>query len=260
MGLVKLCIHKTTKTPFYAETTGIHLYSIEELAYYLYENIYLIDERLVEERLYSWIEKELELPLLAEKLRSGRNTGNHIYNQVMTILQASEYYSEEELNTLSEKIKTISGLQTQERMKYKADEMAQNENYWAAITEYERILSIRQSSKLAVSFYAGVWNNLAGCYARLFLFEKAAGCFESAYQFEKISEYKEKAYYARKLAAFGKKETEELIERQISKEFLDKATQTLKNLEEQSLKECEEMLPQEFLKKREKTYCRISSV
>ena len=145
-------------------------------------------------------------------------------------------------------------------MKYKADEMAQNENYWVAITEYERILSIRQSSKLPVNFYAEVWNNLAGCYARLFLFEKAAGCFESAYQFEKISEYKEKAYYARKLAAFGKKETEELIERQISKEFLDKATQTLKNLEEQSLKECEEMLPKEFLKKREKTYCRISCV
>ena len=260
MGLIKLCIHKTTKIPFYAETTGIHLYSMEELAYYLHENIYLIDERVVEERLYSWIEEELELPALAEKLRGGRSTGNHVYNQVMTILQASEYYSEEELNLFSEKITNISGLQAQEKMKYKADEMAQNENYWAAITEYERILSIRQSSKLPVDFYAAVWNNLAGCYARLFLFEKAAGCFENAYQFDKIQEYKEKAYYARKLAEYGGKEAETLREHNFSEEFLQSASQNLSLLEEKSRGECEASSVKDFLKKQEKSYCKISCI
>lgn len=258
MGLVKICVHKTAKTPYYAETTGVPLYSMEELAYYLYENIYLVDERMIEEKLYSWLEKEFELTTLAEKLRSGTSTGNHVYNQVMAILQAAEYHSEEELSLLSEKIKTISGLQTQERMKYKADEMQQNENYWAAINEYERILSIRQSNKLAVEFYAGVWNNLASCYARLFLFEKAANCFENAYQFEKIPEYKEKAYYARKLASYGQKETEELIDRHISEEFIKKADLTLKKLEEKSRQECLENSAKEFLKIREKNYCRIS--
>ena len=150
MGTVKLCVHESAKTPYYAEATGIHLYSIEELAYYLYENIYLIDERIIDEKLYSWIESELGLWKLAERLRSGRSIGNHVYNQVMAILQASEYYSERELNELSEKIKTISGMQAQERMKYKADELMQNENYWAAIAENERILGIRQSSRLTL--------------------------------------------------------------------------------------------------------------
>ena len=56
MGTVKLCVHESAKTPNYAEATGNHLYSIEELAYYLYENIYLIDERIIDEKLYSWIE------------------------------------------------------------------------------------------------------------------------------------------------------------------------------------------------------------
>ena len=260
MGLVKICVHKIAKTPYYAEATGVHLYSMEELAYYLYENIYLIDERMIEEKLYSWIEKEINLPALAEKLRGGTSTGNHVYNQVMAILQAAEYYSEEELAELSEKIKTISGLQTQERMKYKADEMQQNENYWAAINEYERILSIRQSSKLAVEFYAGVWNNMASCYARLFLFEKAANCFENAYQFEKTPEYKEKAYYARKLASYGKKETEELIDRHITEAFIENASVILKNLEEKSRQECLENSAKDFLKQREKGYCRISCV
>ena len=254
MGTVKLCVHESAKTPYYAEATGIHLYSIEELAYYLYENIYLIDERIIDEKLYSWIGSELGMWKLAERLRSGRSNGNHVYNQVMTILQTSEYYSESELRTLSERVKTISGMQTQERMKYKADELMQNENYWAAIAEYEKILGIRQSSRLTVEFYATVWNNLAGCYARLFLFEKAAACFESAYQFHKIPEYKEKAYYARKLATFGQEEAEELLDNKLTEDFLKQSEVILKEIEEKSIQECNEISQKEFLKKREKSY------
>ena len=252
MGTVKLCVHELAKTPYYVEATGISIYSIEELAYYLYENIYLIDEALVEEKLYSWIERELEMEALAERLRNGKTAGNHLYNQVMTILKASEYYSEDELNELSEKIRTISILQTQERMKYKADELLQNENYWAAIVEYERILSIRQNSKLKVDFYAKVWNNLGGCYARLFLFEKAASCYENAYQFQKISEYKEKAHYARKIAGYGQEELEELLESKLSEEFIKQAELVLKDLEEKSILEYAKIEPEKFLKVREK--------
>lgn len=251
MGAVKLCIHKTAKTPYCAEVTGIHLYSIEELAYYLYHNIYLMDEQTIGESLYSWIEKELEMNALAERLREGKNTGIHIYNQVMTILQASEYYTQEELSMLSEKIKNISGLQTQERLKYKADEMLHNRNYWSAVIEYNRILSIRQSSRLSVEFYAKVWNNLGVCYAKLFLFEKAAACFENAYRFQKIPVYQQAAYYARKLSKDTGEEKEELSERKLSEEFIQEASMRLKALEEQSRAKCKNLDPQNFFKDRE---------
>ncbi len=260
MGTVKLCAHEMARTPYLIEATGVAVYSIEELAYYLYENIYLIDDRIMGEKLYAWIEREIELETLAEKLRSSQGTGNHVYNQVMTILKASRYYSEGELNLLSEKIKSISGLQTQERMKCRGDEFLQNENYWAAITEYERILSIRQSSRLKVDFYAKVWNNMAGCYARLFLFEKAASCYENAYQFQKISEYKEKAHYARKLASYGQEELEELLENKLSEEFIKESEEILKTLKEKSLAQCEDTDPKTFVKEREKAYGKMSCV
>lgn len=260
MGAVKLCVHKTAKTPYFVEATGVHLFSIEELAYYLNENIYLMDDRIVGEKLYSWIEWDLEMPTLAEKLRAGRNQGNHIYNQVMTILQASEYYTEEELLELSEKIKSISGLQTQERMKFKADELMQNENYWAAITEYEKILSIRQSSRLSVEFYARVWNNLAGCYARVFLFKKAAACFESAYQFQKIPEYKERAYDARRLDAYVSGAKENILDNFLSEELKISSERKLKILQETCKQECTGKAPKELLGKWEKNYSKISCI
>ena len=144
-------------------------------------------------------------------------------------------------------------------MKYKADEMFQNENYWAAASEYERILSIRQSSKLNVTFYAHVWNNLASCYARLFLFEKAAVCFENAYKFDKIEEYQEKAYYAKLLA--GQEDFEEnLIERKLSEKFKNHALVTIKTLKNQSHKECDTIQANDFLKIQENKYYRISCV
>jgi tetratricopeptide (TPR) repeat protein len=254
MGTVKVCVHEMAKTPYFVEATGIHLYSIEELAYYLYENIYLIDEKIIDEKLYSWIETELGMVKLGERLRNGKNTGSQAYNQVMAILQASEYYTENELGKLSEKIKMISGMQTQERMKYKADELMQNENFWGAISEYERILGIRQSSRLTVEFYARVWNNLAGCYARLFLFEKAAGCYEKAYQFQKIAEYKEKAFQARRLAVYGQQSEEILSEDKISEEFIKQTENIFAELEAKSKAHCEKISPAEFLKNCEKNY------
>lgn len=254
MGAVKICVHKSAKTPFYVESTGIHLYSLEELAFYLYENMYLIDDRMIDEKLYSWLEKELKLSVLAEKLRNGRSTGAHVYNQVMSILQVSEYYSEKELEALSEKIKAISSMQTQERMKYKADELYANENYWAAITEYERLLSIRQNLRLTVQFYAQIWNNLACCYAKLFLFEKAATCFENAYQFQKITEYKEKAYYARKLANYGQDEAEELAESKVTEDFKKAAKEKLEEISRKSMEECSKMDGKKFLQEKENSY------
>lgn len=234
MGAVKQCIHPRAKRPYLVEETGIRLYSIEELAYYLYHNLYLVNEYLMGETLYQWIEEELELPKLAGRLRSGSSIGSHVYNQVITILKASDYYTEAELNELSEKIRKISGMQTQERMKCRADEFLQNENYWAAIHEYERLLSIRQNSRLEVSFYGAVLNNLGCCYARLFLFRKAASCFENAYQFEKLPEYQRKAYDARKLDALNGEEMQERLEERIPEELLRESEEAFERLREET--------------------------
>ncbi len=200
MGVVKICKQKSAKVPFYVRNAGMNLYSLEELAYYLYENIYLVDHTTIGERLYAWLEQEAGYKVLAERLRADEKTGVHVYHQLMTILRFSEYYQEQELEALSERLKLMSGMQEQERMKYRADELMENRSFWAAVSEYEKILAIRQNSKLSVEFYAKVWNNLGCCYGRMFLFKKAAFCYDMAYQFQKTSEYQRLALCARELS------------------------------------------------------------
>ena len=72
--------------------------------------------------------------------------------------------------------------------------------------------------------------------------------------------WRAKAYYARKLAAYGQEETEELVEDKISEEFSKQSEVVLQELEEKSKLDCEQISQSDFLKKREKNYCRISCI
>ncbi|MEI3246665.1 MAG: hypothetical protein V8S26_11405 [Lachnospiraceae bacterium] len=55
-----LCKTKTAKKPFFIENISTNIYSMEELCYYLYNNLYLIDDTLLNEKLCVWLKDELE--------------------------------------------------------------------------------------------------------------------------------------------------------------------------------------------------------
>ena len=64
-----LCKTKTAKKPFFIENISTNIYSMEELCYYLYNNLYLIDDTLLNEKLCVWLKDELGLQGLSKKLR-----------------------------------------------------------------------------------------------------------------------------------------------------------------------------------------------
>ena len=46
-----LCQTKKAEKPYYIENISTNIYSIEELCYYFYHNIYLLDESILNEHL-----------------------------------------------------------------------------------------------------------------------------------------------------------------------------------------------------------------
>ena len=50
---------KRAKNPYYISNISTNIYSIEELCYYLYHNIYLLDETIINEQLLVWMKEEL---------------------------------------------------------------------------------------------------------------------------------------------------------------------------------------------------------
>lgn len=199
MGTVMICRDEPVKMPYYIESMGIRLYSMEELAFFLYENVYLADRQMLGERLWEWIRTEIHNPELAEKLKKGAEAGSSIQNMVLTILRSVDYYTQEELTELSTRMKVLKTYQEQERLKLRADEYFINGNYQAAIYEYEKILDIRQSDRLGVEFYAHVWNNLGVCCCRLFRFGQAARAFRTSWQYQKDPEVLKEYVFAMRL-------------------------------------------------------------
>lgn len=51
-----LCRSKYAEKPYYISNMAINIYSMEELCYYIYNNIYLIGADLVDEGLIKYIE------------------------------------------------------------------------------------------------------------------------------------------------------------------------------------------------------------
>lgn len=54
-----LCQAKKAQTPYFIENISTNIYSLEELCYYLYHNLYLVDKTIVNEGLCGWIAEEL---------------------------------------------------------------------------------------------------------------------------------------------------------------------------------------------------------
>ena len=70
MGAVMICKNEPAETPYYIESMGVRIYSMEELAYFLYENIYLVDKKMLGQRLWDWLRTEMHNPELAEGFKN----------------------------------------------------------------------------------------------------------------------------------------------------------------------------------------------
>ena len=88
---------KIAKKPYELSYLGQNIYSIEELCYVIYHNIYGINEEFFQISLAKWMKEELGLKELAEKLEA-MIVGEHgLKDLVVTTLCGCDYYNEEEI-------------------------------------------------------------------------------------------------------------------------------------------------------------------
>ena len=165
-----LCQTKRAKLPYFIENISTNVYSIEELCYYLYHNLYLIDQTIMNEGLCSWIQEELELPALAAKLRSKISKFASAEDIVYPVFKEINYLTYEELK----------------------------EMYVHAIQVYQNLLEREDLEEIREGMTEKVYHNLGCAYSYLFQMEKATEYFRKAYEGSRSREALE-AY----LIAFG---------------------------------------------------------
>ena len=198
-GLI-LCRGKYSTRPYYISNMAVNIYSMEELCYYIYNNIYLIGSDLFDEGLISYIGNELDEKELSEELEFLKSQSAGLSEMVMTVLRHIDYYSDDEISRLRQEIDRLDTQNAYERLKLRADNFLANKRYNSAVRNYSSIVKGKRDDSLDDIFYGSVWHNMGVAYARMFAFSEAENCFMMAYELNRSEESCNAMYAARKLA------------------------------------------------------------
>ncbi|MCD8104300.1 MAG: hypothetical protein LUF35_04695 [Lachnospiraceae bacterium] len=190
-----LCLVKQASQPYYIENIRTGIYSLEELCFYLYNNLCLIDESIMNERLCDWLRDELHLTRLyrilygqLQKMEEKSLTEQDAASFVLPIFREAGYLTGQEMRDYQDRLSKLEVQSDEMKLKLRGDYLVKEKMFARAAWMYRQILKQRNPGKLGSQFYAGVWSNLGAALAGLFRFEEAAECFWESYSLMQTKE------------------------------------------------------------------------
>ena len=176
---ISLCTGSYGEKPLKLYKINKGIYSMEELCYYLCENIYLLDRDLMTEELIDWIDRQCAMEVLAKRLRELLHFGGSLAAFVSMILEECYYKKPEEIKRFQDILRENENLSVYERKKNRADYLLKEQKYILAAQEYEKLF--REIDGRDPQLEGRILHNMGCTYGKLFLFEMAAGYFMEAY-------------------------------------------------------------------------------
>ena len=160
MGRLIICHEKTAEKPYLFKLTNTSIYTIEELSYYIYNNINLITDELYDPALAEWMKEELHLTdrynLLIDLIK---NQGD-LKDIVVCILCSGDYYTENEIIKIIQVIDERVSLTPFETKLKKAANYIKYKQYSNAEYEYELLLKEQQILDLSEEEVGDLLHNL----------------------------------------------------------------------------------------------------
>lgn len=183
MGRVILCETTPATTSYIFPNTKIEVFSYEELCFYIYNNIALISEEHIGTAMFNWIEKELHMKDLADKLRIVKEKDTtDLTDLLTTILTHVEYYSIPEIKEFILRIERMKGLTQPQFRKKQADGFLRYRKYLKAVTIYDEILE--QNPDLNNEQLLGsIYHNRGVALANNFELTEAMESYLKAYEY-----------------------------------------------------------------------------
>lgn len=197
-----VCVGEYAEHPYVLSKLGVQVYCLEELAYCLKENAFLLDQRIMEDGLLRFLEKDCGLPGLAQVLHPMVHQQGALSGFVSQILQYTGIYDGETIRQVEERLRAGSGLSDYEKQKLQIDHLTEQRRYEEALKAYEELLSsIRENQEMEVpvlrEMTAGILHNEGVIQIRRRFYEQAAELLYQAWE----ASGKQEDYFADYLAA-----------------------------------------------------------
>ncbi len=234
MGKLILCSGERTTKPFGFQSGGVRLYSIEELCFFLYHHVYLIEEEMIGEELLDWIDLELKLPERASKLRQLKKQRADLKTLITVIMCSSDYYTEAEIKGMLKILDRSLGMSPMKRMWLKADNYLKNGSFLEAEAAYEKLLHSKDAIELSPEEYGDIYHNLAVTKANLTGLMEASKYFWQAFERNRKEESLKQYLYSLKLTHADQELIDKCSVYQVSSEAINLIFEELNAFEEQA--------------------------
>lgn len=227
MGKFILCAGPLAKEPYHFELTNTNVYSLEELGYYLYHNIYTISHKSFGTPFFRWVESELRRPDLADEWKAIWEKDSDIKELVLHIVSATDYFNKLELESLNKTIDLINGMSPIKRRKLEADNYMQYEDYDKALQVYKDIVASDEAEELSAVEFGNVLHNMAVIHVQMKAFERAQREFLQAYNLNQNEESLKEYFYLLKLQNKEKEIMQTVLDYDMSEETVQEYVETL---------------------------------
>ena len=199
MGKLILCSSVIAKHPYCFPMTKTKVYSIEEVCYYIRNNIYMMQEEVFDKEFADWIRHELGMEETADKLDRMREDHNNLKDIVVTLCCSCDYYTEREINDLIAIMDQTQNVPLRGRQKIKADTYLKSGSLERARQEYERILKSPDMLNAKPEEYGQLYYSLGTALAGMGEYRQGFQAFQKSYEYVKEQKALESCLYCLKL-------------------------------------------------------------
>lgn len=252
MGKLIQCSSVIAREPYCFPMTKTRVYSIEEVCYYIRNNIYMMQEEIFDREFAAWIRQELGMEVTADKLDQMRQDHNNLKDIVVTLCCSCDYYTESEINQLIDIMDETQNLSLRGRQQIKAESFLKSGSFEKARQEYESILKSPDMLNASEEEYSLVYHSLGVACAGMGEFRQAALAFQKAYEQGKRMESMQSYLYCLRLGELEEeyqragKELELTTEQQVflQAQYEDAVSQSTESRECRQIRRLQEMQAQ----------------
>lgn len=192
MNRLILCEEPKASHPYYLETIGKSIYTMEELCFYLWQYAHLLDVKQFHKQFSGWVGNELGQEQLAEQLEKLRRQSAALEERVMAVFDSISYLDGQQREQYVKTLQDVSHMTPFERRRRMADDLVRNKKYYRAIQEYQELLKQKEAEDEQVA--ATLYHNMGVANCRMFLFRQGSEYFLKSFMLvpgkDKLREYK----------------------------------------------------------------------
>ena len=218
MGKFILCAGPLAKEPYHFALTNTNVYSLEELGYYLYHNIYTISHRTIDQAFFKWVAFELKREDLAEKWKKICEVSSDIKDIVVSVLCATDYFTKLEIESMIKTVDLFNDMLPIQRRKMEADNYLKYQDFDKALQVYKEIVASDEAKDLTPKEFGNILHNIAVVHVQMHAFEHAEREFRQAYSLNQNEESLREYIYLLKLQHKEKQLMQEILEYDLSEE------------------------------------------